>query len=1248
MLRTQQVELERKLSTAHDAKEQLTQHHALAQAEASNFERQLVNAAAAAEQHGNTQALLRKRISELEAELSDAFRARDGHGKQYGTLRARITELEEQLAEALGEKEHHSRQHIALRSKHTSLEEQLTEVSATLENHVKRLSAQQRRSGEIEDELAQVVQHRDQLHKQHTVAVARTAELERMVDSHQAHVLAIKDTHAKGQSTHQARIDELTEQLEGASCARRQAESRATAAKVRVAELEAELADASEAKDHHEKSHMGLQARFQELEDEVRSLRSEHERQASQHKSRLREMETSHEQQLKGRQTRIKELEELLEGFADERDSRSNHRIVSESRVNDLEAQLHDALAARDRHYARVLCLEEEFEHAQRHQDRICGRLGSAPAEYGRSSAISLEEWDQEDPSSGSVKARVARFESAFTDERRLRELEEALGAAQREKDLHSKHRSTLQHSLRDLEEQLAIASEDKATQSKLRQGLQERIMELEELVKRLSCESADYQKTLQNAQLRLREVEVRLEDALKERDADHKTANSRIFELEAQLSNTLREKDRIKNLEARLLEAIEERDAHQESGAASSSRVAVLEKQMLEALASKDAQMSASEQKLSGLEAQLCESLAAEERLRQVSTEQAEFSEQERKKVAEELTSSAAALESELTSLRAELDDERAATERLAIEARSARDAENDSVERLRQSERTRHAIEHKLRSFEAGGDGGLGSVTNVRSSSTERFGVRKSSAERREEKRQAQLSQPSLDGAVETRNGRAIASLASVPPAMKYTRHVTQPQGTSETKSGRPMTPSPSAPPVMSYSRGELLPDSSDPFIEHVRMQERAMASVLRAAGDTHAKLIDAQIRAAIGRPSGVDLKEAIGRYERKQEIDAERRMVEHRVQALLSDLQSLRVEVDTKPQLTRVERAAIFERLSWALQQCRDELQFLRSASLLEDLPESFIETLVDIHRNGITPNREWDGGFSPMHWAAQNGRKDLVDYFMRQSGGIGMMRVCDAHGHTPVYYAEISRKTSLAYYMHQDMQEHLQPSPWTPSQAREERPASADSIPAAYLKVLDQVETQGWESVTWKGGYTLLHWAASQGNADFCRYLAKLGADANALDSTSQTPLDYATKAGHQDVVDFLGQMTSRPRRFENVPSDGASSVSEVPSKEIPKAYVKVIEQIDQIGWDKMQWARGFTLLHWAARHDRADLCARFMAQGADPYHKDDTGKNAFDYARTRNAYSALAQLEAEPPKVVPSLSSFGVSVTGKGP
>lgn len=96
--------------------------------------------------------------------------------------------------------------------------------------------------------------------------------------------------------------------------------------------------------------------------------------------------------------------------------------------------------------------------------------------------------------------------------------------------------------------------------------------------------------------------------------------------------------------------------------------------------------------------------------------------------------------------------------------------------------------------------------------------------------------------------------------------------------------------------------------------------------------------------------------------------------------------------------------------------------------------------------------------------------------------------------------------------------------------------------------------------------------------------------------------------------------------------------------IPEAYAKVIEQIASVGWDRMQWARGFTLLHWAAKNNIPELCARFLFQGADPHQTDVTGRSAFDYAWEQDPPSceALAQLERGKPMGLPELPPFATS------
>merc|ERR1712159_535710 len=65
-----------------------------------------------------------------------------------------------------------------------------------------------------------------------------------------------------------------------------------------------------------------------------------------------------------------------------------------------------------------------------------------------------------------------------------------------------------------------------------------------------------------------------------------------------------------------------------------------------------------------------------------------------------------------------------------------------------------------------------------------------------------------------------------------------------------------------------------------------------------------------------------------------------------------------------------------------------------------------------------------------------------------------------------------------------------------------------LPEQYLSLLDQIESVGWASVNWKKGYTMLHWAASKGHGDLCRYLVQLGASTSLRDHRDNTPADLA--------------------------------------------------------------------------------------------------------------------------------------------
>jgi len=178
---------------------------------------------------------------------------------------------------------------------------------------------------------------------------------------------------------------------------------------------------------------------------------------------------------------------------------------------------------------------------------------------------------------------------------------------------------------------------------------------------------------------------------------------------------------------------------------------------------------------------------------------------------------------------------------------------------------------------------------------------------------------------------------------------------------------------------------------------------------------------------------------------------------------------------------------------------------------------------------------------------------------------------------------------------------------------------------------------------------------------------LSADLEASDKNARSPLDCARDAGHDETAALLQDLMNRPREVQTLSSfvasqspgingqagnshtdstglmDTESTISAAESRSIPEAYMKVMEQIDQMGWHQMQWARGFTLLHWAAKNDHPELCARFLFQGADPSVKDDSGRSALDYAKAYGSDAALAELERGPAAELPAKPDVGVSM-----
>jgi ankyrin repeat protein len=263
----------------------------------------------------------------------------------------------------------------------------------------------------------------------------------------------------------------------------------------------------------------------------------------------------------------------------------------------------------------------------------------------------------------------------------------------------------------------------------------------------------------------------------------------------------------------------------------------------------------------------------------------------------------------------------------------------------------------------------------------------------------------------------------------------------------------------------------------------------------------------------------------------------------------------------------------------------------------------------------------GDFTLLHWAAQQGKRGVAEYCLSLPGGEQLLITRDRHGHLPHHYA---RNHHEVFW--QILHERSPPSLRVLEEDHHKRPA-VSLLPEGVQQTLRQIEHHGYGSVRFKGGFTLLHWAAANGNAELCDYLIHVRAFPDAQDSKGRTPISLARTENQFKALDVLEASLGREDekishhhfRRHSISSAGRKSVGRksglvLSQNAIPAAYQRVIEQIDEHGWDKMQWKRGFTLLHWAAKNDRADLVAHFLHCRADPNQRDESHLSAFDYAK----------------------------------
>ncbi|NAZ34551.1 MAG: hypothetical protein GU356_09810 [Pyrobaculum sp.] len=194
---------------------------------------------------------------------------------------------------------------------------------------------------------------------------------------------------------------------------------------------------------------------------------------------------------------------------------------------------------------------------------------------------------------------------------------------------------------------------------------------------------------------------------------------------------------------------------------------------------------------------------------------------------------------------------------------------------------------------------------------------------------------------------------------------------------------------------------------------------------------------------------------------------------------------------------------------------------------------VEVAKLLLEHGADLNAKNEGGWTPLHLAALNGRVDIVATLLEHGAD---PNVQDKFGRTPLHLAASEGRVEVVRLL---------------------------------------LERGADPNAKYEDGWTPLHVAASEGHVDVVRLLLEHGADPTAKNEDGDTPLDLARARGHREVVSLIEEfhMEGWLGRWKRPSRPGAAPVRSA-SDAVCEAVCEAWRIISQV-YDFVKEARAMT-------------------------------------------------------------------------
>jgi ankyrin repeat protein len=275
------------------------------------------------------------------------------------------------------------------------------------------------------------------------------------------------------------------------------------------------------------------------------------------------------------------------------------------------------------------------------------------------------------------------------------------------------------------------------------------------------------------------------------------------------------------------------------------------------------------------------------------------------------------------------------------------------------------------------------------------------------------------------------------------------------------------------------------------------------------------------------------------------------------------------------------------------------------------------------------KEW----TPLHIAAKKGNQEICELLIFSGASIDEK---EKIGFTPLHLAAFEGKKAMCEYLiakGASIDEKTKEGSTALHVAT--RRGNKDIAELLIVKGADVNEKQ-------QDGWSPLHLAAREGNKDLCALLISNSCIVDAKDNKGWTPLSEAARKGHTELCEFLVERGANIFERQSHGWTVLHIAAYEGQKEVCEWLISRKAKVNDNNNDE-----GVTPLFLAAGNGKKDVCELLLSKGASVTIKANNGKNALEWAKTRNNIEIAEILAKKIPHKPPQKAPAIVSDNSKG-